>query len=347
LGLGCGRARLFTNVATNSAPTFDLGHYLEVGPVGNKVSIDVGSSHVPAFVDWDNDGRRDLISGSSDGKLRYYRNEGTDAAADFRVVQYLSENGQQMYVPSGRSAPVITDVDGDGRKDLLTGNKNGQVLYYPNQGTDAAPVFRGFARVTSDGVPIVLAPFNGRSHPVLCDWTGDGLTDLLLTGSTKKVHLFQGVERIFSFCHGDGTALPCPCSNLGAPGEGCANSSGSGAKLSTTGTTSIGTGQLALVATGAIPGQTGLFFQGNGRVAGGNGLVLGDGLLCAGGNVMRLEVVVADQTGAAGTSIDIAARAGVAPGDIRYYQFYYRDSVGSPCQNGFNLTNGLGISWLP
>jgi hypothetical protein len=40
--------------------------------------------------------------------------------------------------------------------------------------------------------------------------------------------------------------------------------------------------------------------------------------------------------------------AGLASaGDVVRYQLWYRDPVFSPCVNGFNLTNGLEINWLP
>ncbi len=39
--------------------------------------------------------------------------------------------------------------------------------------------------------------------------------------------------------------------------------------------------------------------------------------------------------------------AGLATGDIGLYQYWYRNPAGSPCGAGFNLTNGLEITWTP
>jgi hypothetical protein len=84
------------------------------------------------------------------------------------------------------------DLDGDGNKDLLTGNTNGELLFYKNVGTDATPTFSGYSRITSQGIPIDLAG-TPRSRPFVCDWTGDGHLDLLVGAGDGKVHLYQGV----------------------------------------------------------------------------------------------------------------------------------------------------------
>ena len=147
------------------------------------------------------------------------------------------------------------------------------------------------------------------------------------------------------FCHGDGTGSPCPCGNTGASGEGCANDSGSGAQLTGTGSNSLIVDDLVLTATNLTNGP-GLFFQGNNAVNSGNGNPFGDGLRCAGFNVVRLEVQFSS-AGTSSTSISIADRGGVSAGDTKRYQIWYRDSGGSPCNSGFNLTNGYEITWTP
>lgn len=148
-----------------------------------------------------------------------------------------------------------------------------------------------------------------------------------------------------SYCHGDGTASACPCANHGASGEGCANSTGQGAVLTAQGTSSIVASDLVLRAVQLPANRPGLFFQGSTRANNGNGFLFGDGLRCAGGGTRRLEVVFSDPAGLATSTIDIAVRGAVAPGQVRTYQLWYRDPVGSPCLSNFNLTNGLAVTW--
>ena len=102
-----------------------------------------------------------------------------------------------------------------------------------------------------------------------------------------------------------------------------------------------------LAASGALPGQPGLFFQGSNFINGGNGVVFGDGLRCCGSGVVRLQIVVPDSSGDAATSVDIGLTGGVAAGDNKCYQYWYRDPAGSPCGANFNLSNSYGINWLP
>jgi large repetitive protein len=301
---------------------------------------------VPAVTDWDEDGRKDLICGGSDGRLHYLHNEGTDSVPDFQIHLYLDESGQTLIVPWGKSSPVITDIDDDGAKDFITGNGFGEVLFYRNIGTNAAPVFSGYVAIESDGVPIVM-PSPGNSRPALCDWTGDGLPDLLLGGGTFKVHLYQGVERIRFLCFGDGGGTPCPCGNPGGSWAGCANSTGSGAVLGAAGSTDVSAADLILQATGMIPGKAGLFFQGTNATNGGHGITFGDGLRCTGGKVARLEVVLPNGSGGAGTTVDIALKGSVVAGDLRFYQLWYRDPAGGPCGSGFNTSNAVEVQWLP
>ncbi len=150
-----------------------------------------------------------------------------------------------------------------------------------------------------------------------------------------------------SFCHGDGSGAGCPCGNFGAPGHGCAGSVGTGSTLSATGSASIGGSDLVLRARGSAPSRPGMFFQGSSQLGGGLGLPFGDGLRCVGGAIVRLEVVSADALGQADSSASIAAAGGVLAGQPRYYQWWYRDPMASPCGSGFNLSNALEVQWAP
>ena len=150
-----------------------------------------------------------------------------------------------------------------------------------------------------------------------------------------------------SFCPGDGTGNGCPCLNEGNSGEGCANSTGDGALLAASGTNSVTAGDLVLSSTNLVPGQPGLYFQGDNSVNGGLGVPFGDGLRCAGAGIRRLQVRVANPSGVSATTIDVPAKGNVAAGQTKRYQLWYRDPAGSPCGTTFNLTNGLEIVWAP
>lgn len=149
------------------------------------------------------------------------------------------------------------------------------------------------------------------------------------------------------FCTGVG-GTPCPCDNPGAVGHGCANEHfPEGARLEPAGSPEVSNDDFVLQVSSSAPSQPGLFFQGEVELGGGDGIPFGDGLRCAGINVLRLQVAVANAAGDAASSLSISRTAGLAPGDVRYCQWWYRDPVPSPCGQGFNLSNGLAVTWGP
>jgi hypothetical protein len=157
------------------------------------------------------------------------------------------------------------------------------------------------------------------------------------------------ITQVTAFCTGDQGSCPCGNDNDGSSGSaGCANgTSTGGAALSATGSTSIAASDLNLSVQGATPSQPCLFFQGNNAISGGSGVQFGDGLRCAGGGVIRLQVRFADVAGVAQTSIGVASVGGCVVGDLKRYQGWYRDPNLSPCGAAFNLSNGVELVWNP
>ena len=190
IGQADGKIKIFLNVGTEADPTFDGGTFLQVGPIGSKTDIDVGSRATLDVADWNNDDKKDLIVGAIDGKIHVFINEGSDTSPDFASESFAQQEGADLVVPSYRSSPVIGDFDGDGKKDLLTGNTNGEILLYPNVGMDAAPSFSDSTYFESEGVVIDLNSL-GRSRPSVCDWRADGRPDLLVGVGDGRVHLYQ------------------------------------------------------------------------------------------------------------------------------------------------------------
>jgi len=210
VGQADGTVKIFLNIDTDESPTFDGGTFLQVGLPGSKTNINVGARATPCLVDWNNDGRKDLVVGAYDGRIHIFINEGTDTEPDFLAETFAQANGSDLAVPGKRASPIVIDLDMDGRKDILAGNTDGQLLFYRNIGTDAEPIFSDYKLVESNGVPIDL-PGSPRSRPFLCYWTGDGhfgpidaYPDVLIGASDGKVHLYRGILEIGD-CDMDGS----------------------------------------------------------------------------------------------------------------------------------------------
>jgi hypothetical protein len=195
-GRSDGTVVFYHNAGSDADPSFDAGTLLEVGPLGAKSPIDVGTRATLDIVDWDENGLRDLVMGAYDGKIRVYLNDGTDTSPDYAAAMYVKNaaTGADLVVPSGRSSPVVADLDDDGRKDLLVSNTNGQLLLYSNQGTNAAPVFSSaFSTPLAVGIEPVDLPGSDRGRASMTYWTDDPWPDLLVGYGDGKVHLFEGV----------------------------------------------------------------------------------------------------------------------------------------------------------
>lgn len=146
-----------------------------------------------------------------------------------------------------------------------------------------------------------------------------------------------------SFC--DCSGNNSPCTNPGGAGEGCANSSGSGATLGGSGSANALVDDLTLSASNLIPGQASLLFMGTIQVNGGAGLPFGDGLRCAGGAVTRLGVRIPNGSGGATWGPGLNSGGIWTAGDTRTFQTWYRDTTGGPCGNQFNVSNGYEVTF--
>ncbi len=66
-------------------------------------------------------------------------------------------DGSNPLVVSLYGAPCVYDWNGDGRKDMIIGQfTGGYIRFYPNVGTDAAPLFNGFSYQRASGAQITL-----------------------------------------------------------------------------------------------------------------------------------------------------------------------------------------------
>ncbi len=82
-------------------PTQPFEEPFRVKADGQYITVDLGHA-APNVMDWDGDGVRDLIVGQFDGgKLRIYKNYGTDRKPVFRDFKWFEINGAPACVDAG------------------------------------------------------------------------------------------------------------------------------------------------------------------------------------------------------------------------------------------------------
>jgi hypothetical protein len=88
---------------------------------------------------------------------------------------FIQDGGADLDV-GGRSSPTVADWNRDGKKDLIVGNSDGNLLYFENKGTSASPVFNGSVLLEAGGQPIDVYQY---ARPDVVDWNGDNVMDIL------------------------------------------------------------------------------------------------------------------------------------------------------------------------
>jgi hypothetical protein len=182
-----GRISLYLNIGVPGVPLLTYSGYVLCG--GDPILVDYDS--VPFAVEWDNDGRKDLLVGDMNGDVWLYLNQGTNAAPLFTQSQFVTlASGQPLHVYS-RAAPCVVDLDGDGLKDLVLGQMNGQASFFRSLGENPSPLLAEAVPLLIGGdTPIFTGPF---SRFAALDWDQDGRMDLVGGGQDARLKLFRQI----------------------------------------------------------------------------------------------------------------------------------------------------------
>jgi len=160
--------------------------------LADSTILDVGYNSQPAVVDWNGDGRKDLICGEENGYVRFYENITSDTWPMFLNYVNLQAAGADIYLY--RVNPYVFDLDGDGVQDLVCGANDGYVRYFRNTGTNAEPVLAAAETLVSTaGVPI--RPGGTYYYGSRCGfgyWNADPWPDFLISGYEGWVELWLG-----------------------------------------------------------------------------------------------------------------------------------------------------------
>lgn len=203
-----------------------------------------GALAAPTACDWDGDGDTDLLCGNTAGYIGYFENLSGPGVERPRwgAPKLLEAAGTVIRIQAGPNGSIqgpceakwgyttltAADWDGDELPDLVVNSIWGKVVWYRNVGTRKAPRLAAAAPVEvewdgpqptlawgwlrSDGKGLLT---QWRTTPVAVDWTGDGLTDLVMLDHEGYLALFERATR-----DGKRVLLPprrCLCDADGRP----------------------------------------------------------------------------------------------------------------------------------
>ncbi len=144
-------------------------------------NIDIGDWSAPSFTDLDGNGILDLMIGTYNGKI-------------VRYIQLMS-NSMQFILANpffngitvdAHAVPTFTDLEGDGKIDLLIGEYNGKIHHYEQEDINSSSFTFRTNSFNSIGV-------GHESKPMFTNLDGDGMHDLLIGEYGGNINHFKSV----------------------------------------------------------------------------------------------------------------------------------------------------------
>lgn len=141
---------------------------------------------------------------SSEGGIYYYKTEGifnSDNKIVFADPSHLLQSDPELYGGS-LVVPNLVDWDGDEDLDIISGTSQGFIFLFENVGNNTSPKFVTAQKLKAGGYNIHIQPgYNqdiqgpgesrwGYSCPIVFDWTGNGLPDILTGDSRGKFNVY-------------------------------------------------------------------------------------------------------------------------------------------------------------
>jgi hypothetical protein len=193
----------FENTGTRASPVYAEGRMLKAKG-GDRLHMDL-CMITPVAVDFNGDGRLDIVSGDEDGRVAFIENTGrvVDGMPEFLPPRYFKQFADKVKF-GALITPYAVDWDGDGREDIIAGNSAGYIAFIKNLRGDpvrwAAPEL-----LKADGKIIreqagpngsIQGPAEAKwGYSILSveDWDGDGLPDIVTNGIWGKIVWYKNI----------------------------------------------------------------------------------------------------------------------------------------------------------
>ncbi|MFD1631625.1 FG-GAP-like repeat-containing protein [Pseudopedobacter beijingensis] len=189
----------------NDKPTAQLTK-LPFNLYASDATLSGGMSLKPFPIDWNADGKTDIVFTSWQGFYWISMNKGVNNTFDFDDPVYLYQKGGIM-VHDDSSSPYTVDWDDDGDLDIISGGADGNLMYFENVGTRSVPKFKGGVFVTDENgerfyvnavesggtVQGLEEQYWGYLTCVPVDVDHDGDIDLIISDSMGRVRWIENI----------------------------------------------------------------------------------------------------------------------------------------------------------
>ncbi|YCM42647.1 VCBS repeat-containing protein [Verrucomicrobiaceae bacterium 227] len=177
-----------------------------------------GALATPVGVDWDNDGDEDLIAGNTAGNIAFFENLDGKPSPKWAAPVLLKADEKAIHIQAGPNGSIqgpceakwgyttqyVADWNHDGLLDLVINSIWGKILWYQNIGTATAPKLATARPIEVQWPGNAPKPAwnwwnpkgnnlvtQWRTTPVIADWDGDQLNDLIMLDHEGYLAFFR------------------------------------------------------------------------------------------------------------------------------------------------------------
>ncbi len=155
-------------------------------------ALDVFGKPSSSFVDFNGDGKPDIICGEFRDGFTFFENVGTPESPLFERGRPLTNNDRIIRMDLCMITPVAFDFNGDGWADLIVGDEDGRVALIEHTGkvVDGMPVFMPprYFKQQADEVK-----FGALATPFGFDWNGDGHDDIIAGNTAGHIAFIENL----------------------------------------------------------------------------------------------------------------------------------------------------------